>query len=202
MDKELESLRRQLAEMEESLRLIEERKTAYVLEVDVPLTLVKEERRLRERIEEKKGKIRRLEVGESADIRAPNGGKPAAPTGGSSMAAASTQAATMDVSDEGSVGGYYSCFISYSSQDVGFAERLHADLQAKGVRCWFAPEDMRIGDKIRDQRIDDEIRQHDKLLLVLSGDSVDQRLGGERGGDGVRGGATDEDDDAVPDPAG
>ena len=37
----------------------------------------------------------------------------------------------------------------YSSQDQAFAERLHADLQSKGVHCWFAPEDMKIGDKIR-----------------------------------------------------
>jgi hypothetical protein len=66
---------------------------------------------------------------------------------------------------------YYSCFISYSSHDQAFAQRLHADLQAKGVRCWFAPEDMKIGDKIRD-RIDDAIRIHDKLLLILSEQSV------------------------------
>jgi hypothetical protein len=46
---------------------------------------------------------------------------------------------------------FYSCFISYSSKDQVFAERLHADLQAKGVRCWFAPEDMKIGDKIWDR---------------------------------------------------
>ena len=62
---------------------------------------------------------------------------------------------------------YYSCFISYSSKDQAFAERLHADLQSKGVRCWFAPHDMRIGDEIR-PRIDESIRVHDKLLLVLS----------------------------------
>lgn len=37
---------------------------------------------------------------------------------------------------------YYSCFIRYSSQDDDFACRLHADLQAKNVRCWFAPEDL------------------------------------------------------------
>src|SRR5262249_34466216 len=29
---------------------------------------------------------------------------------------------------------FYSCFISYSSKDQDFAERLHADLQAKRVR--------------------------------------------------------------------
>ena len=66
---------------------------------------------------------------------------------------------------------FYSCFISYSSKNQDFAERLHADLQNKGVRCWFAPEDMKIGDKIRD-RIDQSIRLHDKLLLVLSEHSI------------------------------
>ena len=66
---------------------------------------------------------------------------------------------------------HYSCFISYSSKDEAFAQRLHADLQDKGVRCWFAPEDMKIGDKIR-TRIDEVIRIHDKLLLVLSRNSV------------------------------
>jgi uncharacterized protein YjbI with pentapeptide repeats len=66
---------------------------------------------------------------------------------------------------------YYSCFISYSHKDEAFAQRLHADLQQKGVRCWFAPEDMKIGDRIR-PRIDESIRIHDKLLLVLSEYSV------------------------------
>ena len=66
---------------------------------------------------------------------------------------------------------FYSCFISYSSKDDEFAKRLHADLQAEGVRCWFAPEDLRIGDKFR-VRIDEAIRLHDKLLLILSEDSV------------------------------
>ncbi len=66
---------------------------------------------------------------------------------------------------------YYTCFISYSSRDQGFAERLYTDLQSKGVRCWFAPEDMKTGDKIR-QRIDESIRLYDKLLLVLSEHSI------------------------------
>jgi hypothetical protein len=66
---------------------------------------------------------------------------------------------------------FYSCFISYSSKDQDFAERLHADLQGKGVRCWFAPEDLKIGDRFRD-RIDESIRLHDKLLLILSQNSV------------------------------
>lgn len=62
---------------------------------------------------------------------------------------------------------YYSCFISYAHQDEMLAQRLHADLQDQGVRCWFAPEDMKIGDKIR-TRIDEAIYLQDKLLLVLS----------------------------------
>ena len=62
---------------------------------------------------------------------------------------------------------HYSCFISYSSKDQAFAERLHADLQNKGVRWWFAPHDMRIGAKIIDA-IDEAIRLRDKVLLILS----------------------------------
>jgi hypothetical protein len=66
---------------------------------------------------------------------------------------------------------YYSCFISYSHNDEEFAKRLWEGLQAKNVRCWLACEDMKIGDKIR-PTIDDSIRIHDKLLLILSEHSV------------------------------
>jgi uncharacterized protein YjbI with pentapeptide repeats len=66
---------------------------------------------------------------------------------------------------------FYSCFISHSSADQDFAERLQTDLQAKGVRVWFAPHDLPIGARIR-PAIDESIRLHDKLLLVLSKNSV------------------------------
>jgi TIR domain/Pentapeptide repeats (8 copies) len=66
---------------------------------------------------------------------------------------------------------FYSCFISYSSRDQTFAERLHADLQDKGVRCWFAPHDLPIGAKTWDA-IDDAIRLRDKLLVILSEASI------------------------------
>jgi uncharacterized protein YjbI with pentapeptide repeats len=66
---------------------------------------------------------------------------------------------------------FYSAFISYSSKDEDLAKRLHADLQAKGVRCWFAPEDLKLGDKFRTE-IDRAIRLHDKLLLLLSANSI------------------------------
>src|SRR5271157_4181593 len=66
---------------------------------------------------------------------------------------------------------FYSCFISYSTRDQEFAERLHADLQAKGVRCWFAPHDVKGGRKLHEQ-IDEAIRVHDKLLLILAEHSM------------------------------
>jgi TIR domain len=44
-------------------------------------------------------------------------------------------------------------------------------LQAKGVRCWFAPEEMKAGRKVYEQ-IDNAIRLHDRLLLILSEDSM------------------------------
>lgn len=66
---------------------------------------------------------------------------------------------------------YWSCFISYSSRDQAFADRLYVDLQARGVRCWFAPKDLPIGARIRDA-IDEAIRETGKLLLVLSESSM------------------------------
>jgi uncharacterized protein YjbI with pentapeptide repeats len=67
---------------------------------------------------------------------------------------------------------HYSCFISYSAKDDEFAKRIHADLQNSGVRCWFAPHDLPIGAKIWDA-IDEAIKLRDKLLLVLSRNSID-----------------------------
>jgi hypothetical protein len=66
---------------------------------------------------------------------------------------------------------FCSCFISYSTNDQEFAERLHSDLQGRSVRCWFAPEDIKGGRKLHEQ-IPEAIRLYDKLLLVLSEDSM------------------------------
>lgn len=69
---------------------------------------------------------------------------------------------------------FYSCFVSYSSKDQDFANRLYADLQNEGVRCWFAPKDLKIGDRFR-IKIDESISLYDKLLLVLSENSISSR---------------------------
>jgi uncharacterized protein YjbI with pentapeptide repeats len=67
---------------------------------------------------------------------------------------------------------FYSCFISYSTKDQEFANGLYADLQNKGVRCWFAPHNMQGGKKIHEQ-IDEAIRVYQRLLLILSPSSIE-----------------------------
>ena len=62
---------------------------------------------------------------------------------------------------------FYSCFISHSSKDQPFADRLHARMVQEKLSVWYAPEDMRGGRKSVEQ-IDQAIRVHDKVLLVLS----------------------------------
>jgi TIR domain len=69
---------------------------------------------------------------------------------------------------------FHSCFISYSRKDEEFAERLHKELQGKGVRCWYAPHDLPIGARIRPV-IDSSIHEYDKLLLLLSEHSVNSQ---------------------------
>jgi uncharacterized protein YjbI with pentapeptide repeats len=66
---------------------------------------------------------------------------------------------------------HVACFISYNSRDEAFALRLRDDLQENGVRCWLAPEDVNAGDKFR-THIDEAIRAQDKLLVILSENSV------------------------------
>lgn len=62
---------------------------------------------------------------------------------------------------------YHSCVLSYATDDQAFAEKLHADLTQQGVSCWFAPHDLKMGDKLRD-KIYEAIQRQDKLLIVLS----------------------------------
>jgi TIR domain-containing protein len=69
---------------------------------------------------------------------------------------------------------FNSCFISYSNADLIFASKLYRNLRDEGVQCWFAPEDLIIGDRIRNA-IDESIHLHDKLLLVLSRKSIESQ---------------------------
>jgi len=69
---------------------------------------------------------------------------------------------------------FFSCFMSYSTKDQEFADRLYADLQERGVRCWFAPHDIQGGRKLHEQ-IGEAIRIYDKLLLILSDASMSSK---------------------------
>ena len=66
---------------------------------------------------------------------------------------------------------FYSCFISYSSKDEGFAQRLYADLQAKNVRCWKFDENAKWGEPVWGE-IDTAIRHYDKLVVICSEHSL------------------------------
>jgi hypothetical protein len=66
---------------------------------------------------------------------------------------------------------FYSCFISDSHQDEEFSQRLHSRMRSENLRVWYAPEDMKGGRKLHEE-IFSAIQIHDKLLLVLSENSM------------------------------
>jgi uncharacterized protein YjbI with pentapeptide repeats len=66
---------------------------------------------------------------------------------------------------------FYSCFISHSHKDEEFARRLYSRLRESHIRVWFAPEDVKGGQKLHEQ-IDRAIQIHDKILIVLSQNSL------------------------------
>lgn len=65
----------------------------------------------------------------------------------------------------------YTCFISHSSKDKLFSEKLYNDLQRSGVRCWYFPEDAKWGKSVWAE-IDNSIRIYDKLMVVCSENSL------------------------------
>jgi hypothetical protein len=46
---------------------------------------------------------------------------------------------------------FYSCFISYSTKDEEFARRLYSRMRDEHLRVWFAPEDIKGGQKLYEQ---------------------------------------------------
>lgn len=63
------------------------------------------------------------------------------------------------------------CFISYSSIDGEFAEQLYSRMRDEHLRVWIAAREMKGGEKLHKQ-IEQAIQIHDRLLLVLSKDSM------------------------------
>jgi hypothetical protein len=61
----------------------------------------------------------------------------------------------------------YSAFISYATADKVKAEEICAYLEARGLRCWIAPRDVRAGREYANEIID-AIERAPVLVLVLS----------------------------------
>lgn len=66
---------------------------------------------------------------------------------------------------------YQTCFLSYSSKDGEFAARLYESLRRAGVRVFWDHFDVVPGEYLEDQ-IAEAIREHDRLLVVLSEHSM------------------------------
>jgi uncharacterized protein YjbI with pentapeptide repeats len=69
---------------------------------------------------------------------------------------------------------FYSCFISYSNKDEEFCRRLYSRMRDEHLRVWFAPEHVKGGEKLGEQ-IDRAIQMHDRLLIVLSEESLQSK---------------------------
>ncbi len=64
-----------------------------------------------------------------------------------------------------------SCFISYNHRDEDFADRLNNRLKAEGIKVFYAPKDMKGGQKLYKQ-IKTAIEKYEKLIIVLSENSL------------------------------
>jgi hypothetical protein len=62
---------------------------------------------------------------------------------------------------------FQSCFISYTTENKAFADRLQKALNDNGIDYWYAPEHGRWGEELTTQ-IDREIKVRDRLILVCS----------------------------------
>lgn len=67
--------------------------------------------------------------------------------------------------------GFSSCFISYGRPDRAFAQRLCADLKARGIECWIYEEDSLPGDRTW-QSINDARKSAERFLVICSSESL------------------------------
>jgi hypothetical protein len=62
-------------------------------------------------------------------------------------------------------------FISYTSSDEAFADKLASDLSSLGAEVFYAKWDIKVGDSIVD-KINVALSTHDHLVFILSANSV------------------------------
>lgn len=65
---------------------------------------------------------------------------------------------------------FMSCFLSYNRHDEAFTRHIYDDLSKLGLRCWFAPNDLR-ADHL-ETALKHAIESTDRLLIVLSANSL------------------------------
>jgi TIR domain len=65
-------------------------------------------------------------------------------------------------------------FICYSSKDQTVADAACASLEARGVRCWIAPRDIRPGQE-RGVALLDALRESSLMVLVFSSNANESR---------------------------
>jgi hypothetical protein len=66
---------------------------------------------------------------------------------------------------------FYSCFISHSSLDKEFVEKLKGDVDAQGIERWYFHDDARWGESAWGE-IDRGIVHRDKVVVVCSANSL------------------------------
>ena len=66
---------------------------------------------------------------------------------------------------------FFPCFISYSTKDGDFADRLNQDLNQAGIQTWKWDRDAVRGRDLH-QSIDRAIHQYDKTILICSASSL------------------------------
>jgi|GEM_PF-1273247 len=66
---------------------------------------------------------------------------------------------------------YYSCFLSSTTANADFADRIRTDLISNNITCWHYRHDMK-GGKFWRPQINEAIKLHDKLVFVASEQSV------------------------------
>lgn len=72
------------------------------------------------------------------------------------------------------IGSQTKVFISYSSVDRPFAERIVADFKRHGIHVWYDAWEMKVGDSLT-RKIQDGIQESSYLAIVLSPNSVKSR---------------------------
>jgi hypothetical protein len=63
------------------------------------------------------------------------------------------------------------CFLSHSSKDKGFCDKLFSELERRGVVIWYFPENAKWGNPVWSE-IDKNIKIHDRVIVVCSRNSL------------------------------